>query len=266
MQQSQKVLITGGTSGIGLAIAERFARDGHNLVLIGSSAGRDYSEAVKAVRESAEEVGHRPNVLAYGVDVTNFSAVKEVMTQIHDQIGTFDVIVHGAGVFFETSITDDTPDAFARMMTVNVNGMWHVIQAALPFVRRKTKQRTGGKIVALSSISSFYGFAQYAGYSASKAAVTSLTRALALELGPMGININAVEPGRVKTSMHDALLKDPAQENVLREIASANPSGRAFTTPEDIAHVVAFLASDGAVAIHGAALTVDEGTTLGVVV
>lgn len=265
MTHVKKVLVTGGTSGIGLAIAQRFACDGHDLVLIGSDPSRDYSKAVREVRAAAEAAGHQPNLTVHGVDITDFAAVKSMMAHIHDEVGTFDVLVHGAGVFFDTPITDESPDAFTRMMAVNVNGMWNTVQAALPYMRRKCGIHAGGKIVAISSISGFYGFAHYAGYSASKAAVTSLTRSLALELGPMGININAVEPGRVKTSMHDALLKDPAQENVLREIAAANPSGRAFTTPEDIANVVAFLASEGAVAMHGASLVVDEGTTLGIV-
>ncbi|GBQ05126.1 SDR family NAD(P)-dependent oxidoreductase [Saccharibacter floricola] len=265
MTHPKKVLVTGGTSGIGLAIAQRFARDGHDLVLIGSNPTRDYGSAVREVRAAAEEVGCQPNVMAHGVDITDFAAVKKLMAHIHDEVGTFDVLVHSAGVFFDTPITDENPDAFVRMMNVNVNGMWHIVQAALPYMRRKMGQVSGGKIVAISSISGFYGFANYSGYSASKAAVTSLTRSLALELGPLGININAVEPGRVKTSMHDALLSDPAQENVLREIAASNPSGRAFTTPEDISNVVAFLASEGAIAMHGASLVVDEGTTLGIV-
>ena len=265
MAQGRTVLVTGGTSGIGLAIAETFARAGDNLILLGSNPERDYTKIVQTVEAAGREAGHDVHVCAYGVNITDFAAVKTVMKSIGDKAGTLDVLVHSAGVFFGTPITDETPDAFDKMMTINVNGMWHVVQAALPFIRRKEGDVPGGKIVAISSICGFYGFAGYAGYAASKAAATALVRSLALELGPLGININAVEPGRVKTSMHDALINDPTKAEVLKAVADANPSKRSFSTPEDIAAVVQFLAGPGAVALHGSAIVVDEGTSLGLV-
>ncbi len=265
MAQGRTVLVTGGTSGIGLAIAETFARAGDNLILLGSNPDRDYAKAVQTVEAAGRDAGHDVRVCAHGVDITNFAAVKALMKAIGDKVGLLDVLVHSAGVFFGTPITDETPDAFDKVMTINVNGMWHVVQAALPFIRRKAGDQPGGKIVAISSISGFFGFAGFAGYAASKAAVTSLVRTLALELGPLGININAVEPGRVKTSMHGALINDPAQAETLKAVAEANPSKRSFSSPEDIAAVVQFLASPGAVALHGSAIVVDEGTSLGLV-
>ncbi|MXV45170.1 SDR family oxidoreductase [Saccharibacter sp. 17.LH.SD] len=263
MAQQKNVFVTGGTSGIGLAIAQHFARAGHSLVLVGSDSTKDYRQAIDAVEQAADQKGKKVKVVSYGVDITDLSALKVLMADIHEHVGVIDVLVHSAGVFFDTPIAAETSDAFERMMKVNVNGTWNVIQAALPFIRRKSATTSYGKIIAISSISGFYGFAKYSGYSASKAAVTSLVKTLALELGPLGININAVEPGRVKTSMHDALLKDPSKAEVLRQIAAANPSGRAFSTPEDIANVVEFLAGDGADALHGTAIVVDEGTTAG---
>lgn len=265
MADARHVLVTGGTSGIGLAIAQAFAKEGDHLILIGSSPERDYIKAVQAVEAAGKAAGHDVRVCAHGVNITDFPAVKALLAEIVAKVGTLDVVVHSAGVFFETPITDETPEAFDKMMSINVSGMWHVVQASLPYIRRKKGHVHGGKIVAISSICGFYSFAGYAAYAASKAAATALVRSLALELGPLGININAVEPGRVKTSMHDALINDPTKAEALQAVAEANPSKRTFSSPEDIAAVVLFLAGPGAVAMHGSAIVVDEGTSLGLV-
>ncbi|MDF7673268.1 SDR family NAD(P)-dependent oxidoreductase [Acetobacteraceae bacterium ESL0709] len=263
MSNGKTALITGGTSGIGLAIARKFASSGFNIILVGSNPAKDYSDAVRDVSELSQKKKDKPWVKSYGVEITKESEVAHLVKALQSEDITIDVLVHGAGVFFDTPLASDSTTRFERMMAVNVNGMWNIIHSTLPLLKKGDSQTPGSKIVALSSICSFYSFATYSGYCASKAAVTALTRTLALELGPMGININAVEPGRVETAMHDKLINDPSQASLLRSIAEANPSKRAFSKPEDIAEVVAFLCSDGARALHGASIVVDEGTSLG---
>ncbi|QHI96223.1 SDR family oxidoreductase [Aristophania vespae] len=263
MAAIKTALITGGTSGIGLAIARKLASQNCNIILVGSRPSKDYSEAVQIVSKVAQTQAGSPWVKSYGVDVTKEADVTALMKVLQADNITLDIVVHSAGVFFDTPITDESSEAFDRMIAINVNGMWNIIRSALPLVKKGSENQPGGKIVALSSICSFFSFATYSGYCASKAAVTALTKSLALELGPMGININAVEPGRVETPMHDQLINDPAQAEILKSIASSNPSRRAFSSPDDIANVVAFLTSDAAQAMHGAAIVIDEGMSLG---
>lgn len=247
-----------------MAIASKFSSQNYNIILVGSNPSKDYSEAVKIVCAANRTTKSKSWVKSYGAEIIKEADVAHLIKTLQsDNIG-IDILVHAAGVFFDTPITSESTKAFERMMAVNVNGMWNIIHASLPILKKGDSDHPGSKIIVLSSICSFYSFATYSGYCASKAAVTALTRSLALELGPMGININAVEPGRVETAMHDKLINDPAQAGILRSIAEANPSKRAFSKPEDIAEVVAFLASDGARALHGASIVVDEGTSLGI--
>jgi 3-oxoacyl-[acyl-carrier protein] reductase len=240
-------LITGASRGIGRAIALRLAVNGISVAVNYQSQ----EEAAQSVVESILNAGGR--ACALQADIGDPDQVKRLFQEAENLLGPIHILVNNAGILRRGMIDDYDPSAMSAMLRTNVEGVIHCTRAAVPNMR----QNRDGCIVNISSIAA-HGTAA-AGttwYAPTKAAVESLTRRFALELGPAGIRVNAIAPGFILTDM-----VDPAnREEVIKTMAGKAVLGRAGA-PEDIANAVAFLVSDQARFITGQVLTVDGGRT-----
>jgi meso-butanediol dehydrogenase/(S,S)-butanediol dehydrogenase/diacetyl reductase len=248
------VMITGAARGIGKAIAKAFAEEKATLAL----TDKDF-ETLKKTLEEIKKLS--PDSKAYELDVTNSEMVKEVVEKIIKDFGRIDVLVNNAGVSTMNWFWKLSEEEWDFNMNVNAKGVWFVSKYVAPHMIERKK----GKIVNVASMAAKLGAPLLAHYSASKFAVVGLTQAMAKELAPYGINVNAVCPGFVKTSMQDrevvweAKLRgidDP--ERVREEYIKMTPLGR-LCYPEDVAKVVRFLASEDADFMTGQAVNVTGG-------
>lgn len=244
MQQSAKTaLVTGASRGIGRAIAYQLAFCGFNIAL-----GYHKSE-VEALSAAKELSVMGVSVLPFCCDVSDSTAVAKAVNSVEEQLGGINLLVCNAGIAGQKLFTDITPEEWNHMFAVNVNGVYHFCHAVLPGMIR----RHSGKIITISSIWGLTGASCEVHYSATKAAIIGMTKALAKEVGPSGIQVNCVAPGVIDTDMNGAL--DPEALHTLRE---ETPLGR-IGTPEDVANCVAFLAGAGGDFITGQVLSPNGG-------
>lgn len=225
-------VITGGSRGIGAAAAELFAAKGHRVYFL-------YEKEHEAARGVAEKTGATPICC----DVADEEAVKAAFSQI----GDVDVLVNNAGICYYGLMSQMTGAQWDRIFNVNVKGIFHCVNAAMPAFLRKQR----GCIINVSSMWGRTGASCEAAYSATKGAVIALTKALAKELGPSGIRVNAVAPGVILTDMCAEVSQD-----ILEEMAQEAPVGR-NGTPMDVARAMEYLAE--AEFVTGHILNVDGG-------
>ncbi len=256
MLDGKVAVVTGGSSGIGAAIARKLAGAGATVMVVASS---DAGKAAKVVEEIVADGG---KAQAHALDVRDRVAVRDLMDAVKAEHGRLDVLVTSAGIFLPTPIGDTDPDVFDRTIDVNVKGTFHCIDAVVPGMRAAG----GGHIVCISSGADRTGVTAFSTYCASKAAVTMLVRTLALELARHDININSIAPGNTATPMNEGMRTDPAQRSVLESLNAATPSRRKFSEPEDIAELALFLVSPAARAMHGSSVLIDEGLGAGILV
>ncbi len=231
----RKVLVTGGSSGIGAAIAQVFASNGDLVVATG---------ATKEEVERAQVQSESTAISFQQLDVRDGSAVQACI----DEIDSLDVLVNCAGVIRRNA--EHEPEVFADVIDINLNGSMRVCTAA----REKLKQRKGC-IINTASMLSFFGGGLVPGYSASKGGIAQLTKSLAIAYAPDGIRVNAVAPGWIATQLTQALQEDRTRSEA---ILSRTPLGR-WGEPADVAGPVLFLASDAARFVTGVVLPVDGG-------
>jgi len=244
------ILVTGASRGIGAASALRFAAAGAAGVVIHYHRQRE-----AAVRIAAEVEGLGAKSLVIGADLANGAEVKALFDQVCESFDRLDVVVANAGIWppHDRPLVDLDEDQWNRTMRVNLDGMFHVCQEAGKILRED------GALVTVSSTAGQRGEAGHADYAASKGAVISLTKSLAVELAPRGIRVNCVAPGWVDTEMSASALQadSAARQSVLRTI----PLGR-IASPEEVAGPILFLASSLARHITGEILNVNGGSVL----
>ena len=241
-------IVTGGSRGIGRAIVELLAELGAHVVVNYLS---DEPAAQAAVNAAA---GKGVEAISFRADVANLSEAHQLINTTIEHFKRIDILVCNAGIWEGSPVEDMTEELWDRTLDINLKGTWAVCSAVVP----RMKEQRSGKIVILTSTAGQRGEANYSNYAASKGGQIALTKSLGEELGPWGINVNAVAPGWVDTEMTKAALGDSKRRE---GIVQAIPLGK-IATPADIAGPVAFLCSDWARHITGEILNVNGGSVL----
>lgn len=236
-------IITGASRGIGRAIAKSLSADGYSLALI-------YNNCEEKANSLLNELGSDAKI--YKCDISDSNAVNNTVEEILKDFGSIDVLVNNAGIAQQKLFTDITDDDWQKMIGINLSGAFYFSRAVLPSMISKKS----GKIINISSMWGETGGSCEVHYSASKAGIIGMTKALAKEVGLSGITVNAVSPGVIKTDMLSSFSKEDL-DNLCEEI----PLNR-LGEPEDIANAVSFLASDKANYITGQVISVNGGIVI----
>lgn len=248
--EDRTAIVTGGASGIGRGICLKLAEEGANITV--ADVQREPNMDGKPTDELVEEKGRESVFIE--TDVSDEESVQEMIFKAAERFGEVDMLVNNAGIHGGGSVTDTGEDEWDRIQSVNLKGVFlcskHVIHHML-------EEDIQGDIVNIGSIAGLVGFSDNSPYSASKGGVVELTRSMAIDYGPEGINVNAVDPGVIKTSMTEEMLEDDEQRNFFESQTVTERLGR----PEDIANAVAFLLSNESSFITGENLVVDGGWT-----
>lgn len=244
--QGKRALITGGGSGIGLAIARGFVQAGATVVISGRREN--------LLNEAKASIGAGCEVFA--LDVNDLAALPSAATTIEQRFGPLDILVNNAGINLKKPTLEVTDEEFARIQQANVFGLFSLTREVLkPMAKRKK-----GCVLNITSMAAIYGLPRVAAYTASKAAVWGLTQELAVEFGAMGIRVNAIAPGFIYSEMTaKALDADPERKARVMARTPMNRMGQ----PEEVANAAVFLCSDAASFINGVQLAVDGGNSIG---
>jgi len=244
--KGKTALVTGGTSGIGLATAQLFLAEGARLAITGRSP--------VSLARARETFGQ--NALVYASDTGNTADIDALVADISQHFDGLDILILNAGTAAPAPLEAVSEAAFDEALAVNFKGVFFTLQKALPLLR------AGGSVVVTTSITNRLGSPNFSVYGACKAALRSLVASLSLELIPRKIRINAVSPGPIATPMFDRLgLPPDVSAAIQNEIAQKSPSGR-FGSPEEVARTILFLACDESSYIVGQEIVVDGGISL----
>ena len=237
-------LITGGSRGIGKAIAKKFAKEGYDIVI------NYVSESAELGKVKEEMIENRNvDILFVKADVTNYNGCEEMIKEVINKFGRIDVLVNNAGITKDGLLMRMKEEDFDKVIEINLKGTFNVTKNVIPYMM---KQRSG-KIVNISSVVGIGGNAGQANYAASKAGIIGFTKSVAKELASRNILANCVAPGFIKTDMTD-VLSDAVKENINKQIP-LNKMGEA----DEVANAVYFLASEENTYITGQVLNVDGG-------
>ena len=240
--QGKKAIVTGGTRGIGFAVVQAFLRNGASVALFGSR-----QETVDKALAALGAENPDWEVIGMAPDLTDYAAVDAAFAEVEKAFGRIDILVNNAGISAREPLYDYTPEAFEKIMRLNVSAVFNGCRAAAP----RMKAQGGGSIINTSSMVSLYGQPSGVGYPTSKFAVNGMTRSLARELGRDNIRVNAVAPGVTRTDMVANL-----PQEIVQRVCAPIPLGR-MGEPEEVANAFLFLASDLASYITGDILQVD---------
>lgn len=258
MLKGQSAVVTGSTSGIGLAIANALAHAGANVMLNGFG---DNAEIERLRGSLSEQAGVR--VLYSGADMTQADEITQMIGEAEAQLGAVDILVNNAGIQFVAPV-DEFPDAkWEQILSLNLTSNFRTIRAALPGMKRRDR----GRIINIASAHGLVASPFKSAYVAAKHGVLGLTKTVALEVAETAITCNAVCPGYVKTPLVEGQIKDQAkahgmsEEEVIRQVILASQPNKRFVELEQLAAFVVFLCSDAASSITGAALPMEGGWT-----
>lgn len=248
--KGKTALVTGSSRGIGKAIAQELAQQGADIIINYVHNQQPAEETADAIRAMSRKA------LVVRANVGKMENLEKLFGRIEEEFGGLDIFISNAASGFNKPALEQRPEGWDHTMNVNARAFLFGAQMALPLMEK----RGGGKIVAVSSQGSLRVMPEYVAVGASKAALEALVRYLAVELAAKNVVVNAVSPGVVETEalQHFSLLSDPT---VIQRAAQQTPAGR-IVTPQDIAHVVAFLCSEEASMIRGQVIVVDGGFSL----
>jgi NAD(P)-dependent dehydrogenase (short-subunit alcohol dehydrogenase family) len=239
-------IVTGGATGIGFAIAKKFVQNNIMVVLVGS-------DKVK-LKNSCNELGKMADWIF--CDLSQLDSIPGLIKEIIDRHKRIDILVNNAGIHLKKKMLDVTDEEYQGVILTNQTSAFCITRVVTAFM----KKQGSGAVLNISSMASQYGIPLVIAYTASKAAIEGMTRAMAVELSPMGIRVNCIAPGFIKTNMSSvALDKDPERK---RKVLSRTPLGR-LGKPEEVADAALFLVSDAASFITGVVLPVDGGNSIG---
>ena len=244
--ENKTAVITGGSRGIGLAIAKKLASQGANIAILYVG---DESEGIAAKEALA---GYNTKVEQYFCDVSDFNASKEVVDKVIEEFRGIDILVNNAGITRDKLVLNMDEKDFDAVIGVNLKGTFNMIKHTYKHFMKKRY----GRIVSTSSVVGIMGNAGQANYSASKAGIIGMTKSVAKELAGRGVTVNAVAPGYIGTDMTNAL------SDKVKDAMKAQIPAKRIGTPEDVANVVAFLCSDDAAYVTGEVIKVDGGLAM----
>jgi NAD(P)-dependent dehydrogenase (short-subunit alcohol dehydrogenase family) len=246
-EAKQKIaIVTGGTAGLGLAIAEKFTQ--HNIFTV--IIGRDM-EKLQAAKMALGE-----NAATIPFDLNNMKEIPALVKQVHQQYGRIDILVNNAGINMKKNFSEVTDEDFQNILNVNVNAVFSMSREVVKVM----EEQGSGSIINISSMAALYGLPKVIAYTASKSAIEGMTRAMAVELSPKGIRVNSIAPGFIETAMSaKALNNDPERK---QKVLGRTPMGH-LGKPEDVAETALFLAIDSSKYITGTSIRVDGGNAIG---
>ena len=243
---SRIAIVTGGGSGIGLAIAEKFVRSGILTIIV----GRD-REKLDAAEKKLGDLCH-----PIAQDLNDLDAIPGLVRRIVERYDRIDILVNNAGINMKKELPDVTDEDFDRILLTNVRSVFAITREVVKTMLPHGK----GNIINISSMASQYGIPKVIAYTASKAAIEGMTKAMAVELSPKGILVNCIAPGFIATDMSARALDSDAERK--QKVFSRTPLGR-MGDPADIGDAALFLASDQAKYVTGIVLPVDGGNSIG---
>ena len=240
-------IVTGGGSGIGLAIAEKFTQNNIRTIII----GRDQ----KKLDNAREKLGELCEAICF--DINELAKIPKLVEDIVSRYKSVDILVNNAGINLKKDFTEMTDEEFQRVLLTNVTAVFVLSREV---VKAMIAKNIHGTIINISSMAAQYGLPRVIGYSASKTAIDGMTRAMAVELSSKGIRVNAIAPGFITTDMTAKAFSDDPER--MKKAMARTPMGK-FGVPADIGDAAVFLASDAARYITGVVLPVDGGNSIG---
>ena len=243
--KNRVAIITGGSKGLGLAMAAGLASAGCTTVIV----NRNRKEGKLAAEQLTKN--YRADSFFFAADVTNEAAINRVVKKVYKQFGRIDILINNAGINIRGPIDELKWEEFRKVMDVNVDGIWLASRAVVPFM----KKNKSGKIINISSTLGLVGMANRTPYASSKGAVIQMTRALGLELAPFNINVNAICPGPFLTEMNIPIAET---EEAKKFVVGATALGR-WGELKEIQGAAIFLSSDASSYMVGSMVTVDAG-------
>ncbi|MQY80333.1 MAG: glucose 1-dehydrogenase [Bacteroidetes bacterium] len=245
-RENKIAIITGGATGLGLAVAHKFVRENIKTILIGRNEVK------------LKEACHSMGVLADCIkcDLTALNDLPELVNTIWKKYGRIDILVNNAGIHLKKAFAEVTDEEFQRIILTNQTSVFSLTREVVKIMQHQKS----GCVLNISSMAAQYGIPSVIAYSASKSAIEGMTRAMAVELSPLGIRVNCIAPGFIKTQMSsNALDNDPERKG---KVISRTPMGR-LGNPEELANAAYFLVSDEASFITGVVMPVDGGNSIG---
>lgn len=246
-QHTQKIaIVTGGASGLGLATSQKFVQEGIKTIII----GRDQNKL--------DDVKTQLGDLAYTIafDLSDLEKIPELIESLKSEFGQIDILVNNAGINMKKNFLEVTDEDFYKVMNTNVFSVFAISRE----VSKVMVEQGNGSIVMISSMAAKYGIPKVIAYTAAKNAIEGMTKAMAVELSPLGIRVNCVAPGFIVTAMSSkALDSDPERKN---KVLGRTPMGK-MGAPEDVAEAVYYFASSSSSYVTGTSLAVDGGNSIG---